>query len=313
MRTFATITATALTLLALPATASADRTGSFVIQPVSSAPTAISANKITIDVTASSDVCLPAIRPGEPPTYCEWSVYLTQDHSTRPCDLTNTFRGLEWGLPAITTTGTRTATVNVSAFFPRKVRFCLYSSGVGGISLLQETVIDLPAGYGKRATNCEHFASRATAQDYFWLYPHDPMGLDADNDGAACEHLPGSPNPWIPAEPLSTYKPPTTPEPAPIYAPELPPRPTRLAPATTDTPTQPKAKPVINRVKCGSRLLTKPRSCVKGNVKLTKLRWHSWGTTAKATGQVKRAGRKSYRATIKLSRLQSNIYTKLTA
>ncbi len=39
--------------------------------------------------------------------------------------------------------------------------------------------------------NCEDFASQAAAQDFYDQDPSDPEGLDADDDGIACETLEG--------------------------------------------------------------------------------------------------------------------------
>jgi hypothetical protein len=65
--------------------------------------------------------------------------------------------------------------------------------------------VSVPAGYGVQRTsgyNCDDFA-RYSAQDYYWLYPGDPCGLDADNDGIACEWNDGpGPGPQIPPEPV---------------------------------------------------------------------------------------------------------------
>lgn len=39
--------------------------------------------------------------------------------------------------------------------------------------------------------NCSDFSSQAEAQQFFENTQGDPHGLDADNDGIACEELPG--------------------------------------------------------------------------------------------------------------------------
>lgn len=44
-------------------------------------------------------------------------------------------------------------------------------------------------GQGDRY-NCADFLSQADAQAVLRLDPSDPNGLDGDNDGVACEHLP---------------------------------------------------------------------------------------------------------------------------
>jgi hypothetical protein len=35
--------------------------------------------------------------------------------------------------------------------------------------------------------DCDDFPSRALAQRFLAEYPHDPSGLDGDDDGVACE------------------------------------------------------------------------------------------------------------------------------
>jgi hypothetical protein len=83
------------------------------------------------------------------------------------------------------------------------MKLCIYLNNGAG----ERAVFGIPAGYGVQRSsgyNCDDF-SRYSAQDYFWLYPGDPSGLDADNDGAPCEENAGpAPGPQIPPEPLPT-------------------------------------------------------------------------------------------------------------
>jgi hypothetical protein len=143
--------------------------------------------------------------------YSGWVAYLAEDHSTRPCNVAwaNYLRHV---VPAQNAAGSVTSTVTFRPFFPRQIKLCVYLSNPAGERAVFEQVVAIPAGYGRQRSsgyNCEHF-SRYSAQDYYWLYPDDPSRLDADNDGAACEHLSGpSPGPPIPPEPL----PPTPPRP----------------------------------------------------------------------------------------------------
>jgi hypothetical protein len=132
-----------------------------------------------------------------------WVAYLAEDHSTRACNVAwaNYLRHV---VPAQNAAGSVTNTVTFRPFFPRQIKLCVYLRNPAGERAVFEQVVDIPAGYGRQRSsgyNCEHF-SRYSAQDYYWLYPDDPSGLDADNDGAACEHLSGpSPGPPIPPEP----------------------------------------------------------------------------------------------------------------
>jgi hypothetical protein len=109
--------------------------------------------------------------------------------------------------------GSVTSTATFRPFFPRRIKLCVYLSNPAGQRAVFERVVNIPAGYGRQRSsgyNCEHF-SRYSAQDYFWLYPDDPSGLDADNDAAACEHLSGpAPGPPIPPEPTPPPQPRTT-------------------------------------------------------------------------------------------------------
>jgi Excalibur calcium-binding domain len=86
-----------------------------------------------------------------------------------------------------------TSTVTFRPFFPRQIKLCIYLSNATGERAVFEQIVGIPAGYGVQRSsgyNCSNF-SRYSAQDYYWLYPGDPSGLDADNDGAACESNPG--------------------------------------------------------------------------------------------------------------------------
>ncbi len=49
-----------------------------------------------------------------------------------------------------------------------------------------------PAAVEGVPQNCDDFASQAEAQDFYDDDPSDPQGLDADDDGIACEEGAGS-------------------------------------------------------------------------------------------------------------------------
>lgn len=51
------------------------------------------------------------------------------------------------------------------------------------------TRLVLPVERPTRDLDCADFARRADAQGVLLADPRDPHGLDADRDGAACEHL----------------------------------------------------------------------------------------------------------------------------
>lgn len=69
-----------------------------------------------------------------------------------------------------------------------------------------------------QGVNCSQYANQATAQAILRANPSDPMGLDGDEDGIACEELgapldtnpvaranaPFSPNPTTPTNPAPT-------------------------------------------------------------------------------------------------------------
>jgi hypothetical protein len=129
-----------------------------------------------------------------------WVAYLAEDHSTRACSVAwaNYLRHV---VPAQNVAGSVTNTVTFRPFFPRQIKLCVYLSNPAGERAVFEQVVSIPAGYGvQRSTgyNCSHY----------WLYPGDPSGLDADNDGAACESNTGpSPGPPIPPEPTPPPQP----------------------------------------------------------------------------------------------------------
>jgi Excalibur calcium-binding domain len=64
------------------------------------------------------------------------------------------------------------------------------------------------AAFAQEDLNCEDFTYQEEAQAVFDQDPSDPNGLDADNDGIACESFP-------PRPPEGTTPERTTPEPAP--------------------------------------------------------------------------------------------------
>lgn len=66
----------------------------------------------------------------------------------------------------------------------RRIRFSiLLSSAISALLLL------VPTGASAIDYDCADFASQEEAQEY--LLPGDPYGLDGDDDGVACEDLPG--------------------------------------------------------------------------------------------------------------------------
>jgi hypothetical protein len=144
-----------------------------------------------------------------------WFAYVAEDHSSRACSPTwaNYLRDV---VPFQANPGTVTRTATFRPFFPRQIKICIYLSNPAGERAVAEHVATIPAGYGVQRSsgyNCDDF-SRYSAQDYFWLYPGDPSGLDADNDGAACEANSGSaPGPAIPSEPAPPPPPPPPPLP----------------------------------------------------------------------------------------------------
>ncbi len=105
----------------------------------------------------------------------------------------------------------------------------LPSGGTGGGMTQQPTT---PTQYVQPTTptqgdlDCADFASQAEAQATFNADPSDPNGLDADNDGIACEEN-------TPTTPTATqYTPPTTTAPTATTAPT-----TTTAPTATTAPT----------------------------------------------------------------------------
>jgi hypothetical protein len=132
-----------------------------------------------------------------------WFAYLAEDHSSRACNVSwaNYLRHV---VSFQQSAGSVTSTVTFRPFFPRQIKLCVYLRNPAGERALFEQAVSIPTGYGVQRSsgyNCSHF-SRYSAQDYYWLYPGDPSGLDADNDGAACESNSGpGPGPPIPPEP----------------------------------------------------------------------------------------------------------------
>jgi hypothetical protein len=143
-------------------------------------------------------------------TFCAWFAHAVERHSSLPCRDDTTF--IRWvgsyheGGPS-----SATETFTFRPFFPRTTKLCVFLQGPGGLTV-SEATIALPAGYGMQRSsgyNCSNFGRQAAAQYYLLLYPGDPSGLDADNDGFACEHLscPCGAEP-IPAEPEPAPPPP---------------------------------------------------------------------------------------------------------
>lgn len=191
------LAAVALGLLVWPASASADSASIDSVQDAGG-------GQLTVTYTVTSNAVGEFGSSG-------WFAYLAEDHSTRPCNVTwaNYLRHV---VPFHDFAGTATNTVTFRPFFPRQIKLCIYLRNGAGERPVFEHVVGIPAGYGIQRSssyNCSHF-SRYEAQDYFWLYPGDPSGLDADNDGAACESNSGpGPGPPIPAEPAPPRPEPT--------------------------------------------------------------------------------------------------------
>lgn len=120
-------------------------------------------------------------------SFCAWFAHAVERHSSLSCQDDTTF--IRWVGAFHEQPGTATESVTFRPFFPRYTKLCVFLHSSVGITAA-ETTITLPAGYGAQrssAYNCSDFGSRAAAQYYLYLYPSDPSGLDADNDGAACE------------------------------------------------------------------------------------------------------------------------------
>jgi len=155
-------------------------------------------------------------------SWCAWFTHAVERHSSLPCSGDTTF--IRWvGNYHEGGATSATESFKFQPFFPRATKLCVFLTGPGGMTTTEAT-ITLPVGYGMQRSsgyNCSDFGRRASAQYYLNLYPDDPSGLDADSDGAACEHLPcpcgAEPIPAepIPAEPV----PPPTARPAPIALP----------------------------------------------------------------------------------------------
>lgn len=61
----------------------------------------------------------------------------------------------------------------------------------GGLLLAGAMLFGAPAASAQGDLDCADFATQAEAQATFDADPTDPNGLDRDNDGIACESLPG--------------------------------------------------------------------------------------------------------------------------
>jgi hypothetical protein len=160
---------------------------------------------VTYTVTSTSGTPGQVLYPGGPVfgRNYSWYAYMAEEHASRPCNpaWANYLRHV---VPFHEESGSVTSTVTFRPFFPRQIKLCVYLNNTAGHRAVLEQVFSIPAGYGVQRSsgyNCSHF-SRYSAQDYYWLYPGDPSGLDADRDGAACEENTGAqPGPQIPAEP----------------------------------------------------------------------------------------------------------------
>ncbi|MFK5583917.1 excalibur calcium-binding domain-containing protein [Ornithinimicrobium sp. LYQ131] len=66
------------------------------------------------------------------------------------------------------------------------------AAATGGLFLLGSLFLAAPASADHGVDyNCDDFASQGAAQAHLDAHPGDPDGLDADDDGIACESLPG--------------------------------------------------------------------------------------------------------------------------
>lgn len=167
--------------------------------------------RIQVNVSVTSTYCASS-------GYCGWFAYAVERHSSLSCSADETF--LRWVGSFHEKSETEEASFLLQPFFPRATKLCVILQNGAGTNVAGEATIALPAGYGVQRSsgyNCDDFGSRAAAQYYFYLYPGDPSGLDADNDGAACEanKCPCGAEP-IPAEPEPPAPPPVTVAAAPL-------------------------------------------------------------------------------------------------
>jgi Excalibur calcium-binding domain len=153
--------------------------------------------------------------------FCGWLGYGVERHASLSCLSDEAF--LIGVIPFHEEAGRDRYEWTFRPFFPREERICIYLDNEAGTRVIAEQLVSLPGGYGRQASssyNCADFAFQRRAQYYLELYPSDPSGLDADNDGHACEanDCPCGAEP-IPAEPAPPV-PPLAPPPPPYVPPE---------------------------------------------------------------------------------------------
>ena len=87
-------------------------------------------------------------------------------------------------------------------------------SATGGLILASCMILAGPANASHPGDlNCDDFDSQAAAQAHYREHPGDPDGLDANDNGVACENNPGYPDPARDEAPLEDEPPAdTTPE-----------------------------------------------------------------------------------------------------
>lgn len=121
-------------------------------------------------------------------TSCVWFAHAVERHASLSCNEDTTF--IRWVGAFHESPGSAEESFVFRPFFPRYTKLCVFVSASNGGGATTELTITLPTGYGVQrssANNCSNFGSQAAAQYYLYLYPSDPSGLDADNDGVACE------------------------------------------------------------------------------------------------------------------------------
>ena len=177
--------------------------------------------------------------------YCGWFALMAERHSSLGCRYDGVFP--RWVGPLYEAAGSEDASVTFRPFFPRYTKLCVFVNNANGNDQpVGETVVTLPGGYGVQRSsgyNCANFGSQSAAQYYFELYPGDPSGLDADNDGVACEDNPSpSGAEAIPAEP--------SPQPVAPPPPPPPPPPMCTVPSVVGVALAP-AKSSLTAAHCG--------------------------------------------------------------
>lgn len=270
--------------LAVPATTSA-ATGSIAVQSVDG-------SQVTANVSAT------ATDADSYYGHSYWFIYVTQVDGTQACSssglvmLSTTL--VDGDVPRdpdghFTAPGTYTTAVKFTASHEPQTRICVYASTLA--SSTQQLVAETMAN-----------TTAAPGQYRIGAICNDGWRSSATGSGACSSH--GGVSYW-----LYSSSTPATPTPTP--------RPPVVAPVPTPAPTPPPAvpaAPVSHSVICNNRPVSKPRSCSvrAGQIKLSKLRWQSWGTTAKATGKGRFVGGTVRTARITLSQPKDGVYTKMT-